>query len=201
MLKEIAFGIEKLKKEIERYAPFNEQEERDKGIILEILESEENILTRENQKYHFTVSAWIVTPDRKKVLMCYHNIYDSWAWLGGHTDGDSNIREVILKEVREESGVTNIKFLLDEIFSLEILTVSGHIKKGEYVSSHLHLNITFLLEVEENEKLLINPDENSGLDWIAIEEIPIKSSEKWFVENIYSKLNTKVEIYKSKNII
>jgi ADP-ribose pyrophosphatase YjhB (NUDIX family) len=201
MLKEIAFGIEKLKKEIERYAPFNEQEERDKGIILEILESEENILTRENQKYHFTVSAWIVTPDRKKVLMCYHNIYDSWAWLGGHTDGDSNIREVILKEVREESGITNIRFLLDEIFSLEILTVSGHIKKGKYVSSHLHLNITFLLEVEENEKLLINPDENSGLDWIAIEEIPIKSSEKWFVENIYSKLNTKVEIYKSKNII
>ena len=201
MLKEIAFGIEKLKKEIERYVPFNEQEERDKGIILEILESEENILTRENQKYHFTVSAWIVTPDRKKVLMCYHNIYDSWAWLGGHTDGDSNIREVILKEVREESGVTNIRFLLDEIFSLEILTVSGHIKKGKYVSSHLHLNITFLLEVEENEKLLINPDENSGLDWIAIEEIPIKSSEKWFVENIYSKLNTKVEIYKSKNII
>lgn len=201
MLKEIAFGIEKLKKEIERYVPFNEQEERDKGIILEILESEENILTRENQKYHFTVSAWIVTPDRKKVLMCYHNIYDSWAWLGGHTDGDSNIREVILKEVREESGITNIRFLLDEIFSLEILTVSGHIKKGKYVSSHLHLNITFLLEVEENEKLLVNPDENSGLDWIAIEEIPIKSSEKWFVENIYSKLNTKVEIYKSKNII
>lgn len=195
------FGIEKLKKEIERYAPFNEQEEIDKRIILEIFENEENILTRENQKYHFTVSAWIVTPDRKKVLMCYHNIYDSWAWLGGHTDGDSNIREVILKEVREESGVTNIRFLLDEIFSLEILTVSGHIKKGKYVSSHLHLNITFLLEVEENEKLLINPDENSGLDWIAIEEIPIKSSEKWFVENIYSKLNTKVEIYKRKNII
>lgn len=201
MLKKIAFGIEKLKKEIERYAPFNEQEERDKEIILEILESEENILTRENQKYHFTVSAWIVTPDRKKVLMCYHNIYESWAWLGGHTDGESNIREVILKEVREESGVTNIRFLLDEIFSLEILTVSGHIKKGKYVSSHLHLNITFLLEAEESEKLLINSDENSGLDWIAIEEIPIKSSEKWFVENIYSKLNTKVEIYKSKNII
>lgn len=201
MLKEVTFEIEKLKKEIERYVPFNEQEERDKQIILEILENEDNVLTRENQKYHFTVSAWIVTPDRKKVLMCYHNIYNSWAWLGGHTDGESSLREVILKEVREESGVTNIKFLLDEIFSLEILTVDGHIKKGKYVSSHLHLNITFLLEAEETEKLLINPDENSDLDWIAVEEISIKSSEKWFVENIYSKLNTKVEIYQSKNII
>lgn len=201
MLKEVTFEIEKLKKEINRYVPFNEQEERDKQIILEILENEDNVLTRENQKYHFTVSAWIVTPDRKKVLMCYHNIYNSWAWLGGHTDGESNLREVILKEVREESGVTNIKFLLNEIFSLEILTVDGHIKKGKYVSSHLHLNITFLLEAEETEKLLINPDENSDLDWIAVEKISIKSSEKWFVENIYSKLNTKVEIYQSKNII
>lgn len=201
MLKEVTFEIEKLKKEINRYVPFNEQEKRDKQIILEILENEDNVLTRENQKYHFTVSAWIVTPDRKKVLMCYHNIYNSWAWLGGHTDGESNLREVILKEVREESGVTNIKFLLDEIFSLEILTVDGHIKKGKYVSSHLHLNITFLLEAEETEKLLINPDENSDLDWIAVEKISIKSSEKWFVENIYSKLNTKVEIYQSKNII
>lgn len=201
MLKEVTFEIEKLKKEINRYVSFNEQEKRDKQIILEILENENNVLTRENQKYHFTVSAWIVTPDRKKVLMCYHNIYNSWAWLGGHTDGESNLREVILKEVREESGVTNIKFLLDEIFSLEILTVDGHIKKGKYVSSHLHLNITFLLEAEETEKLLINPDENSDLDWIAVEKISIKSSEKWFVENIYSKLNTKVEIYQSKNII
>lgn len=129
MLKEVTFEIEKLKKEINRYVPFNEQEKRDKQIILEILENEDNVLTRENQKYHFTVSAWIVTPDRKKVLMCYHNIYNSWAWLGGHTD------------------------------------------------------------------------ENSDLDWIAVEKISIKSSEKWFVENIYSKLNTKVEIYQSKNII
>lgn len=32
------FGIKKLKEEIERYIPFNEQEERDKEIILEILE-------------------------------------------------------------------------------------------------------------------------------------------------------------------
>ena len=66
MLKEVTFEIEKLKKEINRYVPFNEQEKRDKQIILEILENEDNVLTRENQKYHFTVSAWIVTPDRKK---------------------------------------------------------------------------------------------------------------------------------------
>ena len=187
--------MEKIKKEIEKYIPFNEQEEKDKKLILEILERENDILTRNNKKYHFTVSAWIVSPDRKKVLMCYHNLYNSWAWLGGHVDGDNNLKRVILKEVKEESGITNIKFLSEDIFSLEILTVSGHIKRGEYVSSHLHLNATFLLEADTNLKLSIKPDENSGLEWIDVDDISTKSTEKWFVDNIYSKLTKKVKKY------
>lgn len=187
--------MENVKREIKEYIPFNEQEEKDKKVILEILEREKDILTRKNKKYHFTVSAWIVSPDRKKVLMCYHNLYNSWAWLGGHADGDSNLKRVVLKEVKEESGITDIQFLSEDIFSLEILTVNGHIKKGEYVPSHLHLNVTFLLEADTNLKLSIKFDENSGLDWIDIDDISVKSTEKWFVDNIYSKLTEKVKKY------
>lgn len=91
--------------------------------------------------------------------MCYHNIYDSWIWLGGHTDGDSNLKNVILKEIKEESGLTNIRFLSENIFSLEVLTVAGHMKNGEYISSYLHLNLTFLLETNTTEKLFIKHDE------------------------------------------
>ena len=40
----------------------------------------------------------------------------------------------------EESGLTHVKFLSDEPFSIEILSVDGHMKKGHYVS-HLHLNV------------------------------------------------------------
>lgn len=127
--------------------------------------------------------------------MCYHNIYNSWAWLGGHADGDSNLRNVVLKEIEEESGIKNIKFLTKDIFSMEILTVNGHIKKGKYVSSHLHLNLTFLLEGDIEEKLFVKLDENSGLDWIDVEDISKKSTEKWFVDNIYSKLTEKVKKY------
>ena len=74
----------------------------------------------------------------------------------------------MLKEIEEESGIKNIKFLTEDIFSMEILTVNGHIKKGKYVSSHLHLNLTFLLEGNTEEKLFVKPDENSGLDWIEL---------------------------------
>ncbi len=187
--------MENLKKEIEKYIPFNNQEKEDKKFILEIFKSEKDILTRNNKKCHFTVSAWIVNSDRKKVLMCYHNIYNSWAWLGGHADGDSDLKRVILKEIKEESGLTKVKFLSEDVFSLEVLTVSGHIKKGNYVSSHLHLNLTFLIEADIADKLSIKPDENSGLEWIDVEDISKKSNEKWFVDNIYSKLIEKVKKY------
>ena len=169
--------MENLEKELRKYQPFNEQEKRDKELILQWLQSGDKIFTRENKVAHITVSAWIINTNRDKALMAYHNIYDSWAWLGGHADGNKNLREVVLKEVEEESGVKEVKFLSTDIFSIEILTVAGHEKRGEYVSSHLHLNLTFLLEADEKMNLQIKPDENSGVEWIKVDEISKKSSE------------------------
>ena len=138
--------LSKLEQQIQKFMPFNEQEEHDKAILLKWLESGSDILTRENEIAHLTASAWVVSPDKKSVLMAYHNIYHSWAWLGGHADGDADLHRVAQKEVMEESGLTHVKFLSDEPFSIEILSVDGHVKKGHYVSTHLHLNVTYLME-------------------------------------------------------
>ena len=186
--------VVQLKKQIEEYEPFNEQEEKDKEEILRQICASKSILTRENKNAHFTVSAWIVNKDRRKVLMVYHNIYQSWAWLGGHADGNADLKHVILKEIEEESGLTDVRFVSEDIFSLEILTVAGHEKKGEYVSSHLHLNVTYLLEADMETPIRIKEDENSQIGWISVDEISKKSTEKWFVDRIYSKLCEKVKI-------
>ena len=186
--------IVQLKKQIEEYQPFNEQEEKDKDEILRQICASKSILTRENKNAHFTVSAWIVNKDRRKVLMAYHNIYQSWAWLGGHADGNADLKHVILKEIEEESGLTDVRFVSEDIFSLEILTVTGHEKRGEYVSSHLHLNVTYLLEADMETPIRIKEDENSQIGWISVDEISKKSTEKWFVDRIYSKLCEKVKI-------
>ena len=125
--------------------------------------------------------------------MVYHNIYHSWTWTGGHSDGEADLLKVAVKELKEETGVKNVKVLNDNnIFSLEVLTVDGHIKRGKYVSSHLHLNVTYLLEVEEEEMLHIKQDENSGVKWVPIEEIENVSTETWMKQNIYPKLNEKL---------
>lgn len=174
------------------FVPFNEQEARDRELLLGCLRREPEVLTRKNPLAHFTASAWVVNPARTRVLMAYHNIYRSWSWLGGHADGESDLLAVALREVREESGIRSARPVSRDIFSVEALTVDGHEKRGAYVSSHLHLNATYLLEADEEEALSIKPDENSGVRWFTLEESETVPSEPWFCARVYRKLNEKL---------
>ncbi|MBR2264610.1 MAG: NUDIX hydrolase [Firmicutes bacterium] len=179
---------------IKAYQPYNEQEERDRAILLSLLESDADLWTRDNETAHLTASAWVVSPDRDQVLMVYHNIYQSWSWLGGHADGERDLAQVAVREVQEESGLTRVRLISPEIFSLEILTVDGHEKNGRYVSSHLHLNVTFLIEADPDEPVASNPEENSAVAWFTPEEAVERSTEPWFQARIYSKLNEKLKL-------
>ena len=182
-----------LRNKKEKHMTFNEQEEKDKKLMLKYIDTFDNVLTRENEFGHFTASSWAVNKDRTKVLMIYHNIYKSWAWTGGHADGCQDLLEVAVRELKEETGVENVKIVKDDIFSLEIIRVNGHVKRGKYVSSHVHLNVTYLLEVDENEVLKIKEDENSGVKWVNIEDVEKLSTERWMIEYVYKKLGQKLE--------
>ena len=142
--------------DIKKYVPYNEQEAKDKELILGAISNFNNLLTRENVVMHITSSGYVINKNRDKVLMIYHKIYNSWAWTGGHADGDSDLLYVAIKEAKEETGIKNVVPVINDIFSLDVITVNGHIKRGSYVSSHLHLNVTYLLEADENEDLVVN---------------------------------------------
>ena len=178
--------------DIKNYIPFNEQEERDKELFLRCLNDFHDILTRDNKIAHLTSSAFAVNKERNKFLMIHHNIYNSWAWTGGHADGDGDLLHVSLKEAKEETGLKDVRPLSDEIFSLEVLGVDGHIKRGKYVSSHIHLNVTYLLCADETEMTHIKADENSAVKWFELDKA-VKASNEPYMKKIYSKLNKKLK--------
>ncbi|AYE33738.1 NUDIX hydrolase [Clostridium septicum] len=179
---------------IQNYVPYNNQELKDKELILSAINNYNNLLTRENVIMHITSSGYIVNKKRDKVLMIYHKIYNSWAWTGGHADGDDDLLYVAIKEAKEETGLKNVTAVTPEIFSLDVLTVDGHIKRGEYVSSHLHLNVTYLLEADEKEALTVNEEETKGVKWLPINELSKYCSEPYIIENVYNKLNKKINL-------
>ena len=73
---------QELRKRIENYPPFNEQEERDKTLILDWIQKNENAFLRENEVAHITASAWVVNKDRSKVLMVLdYSVQNSYTWV------------------------------------------------------------------------------------------------------------------------
>ena len=176
---------------IKNYKPFNEQEERDKEQMLRFIRDNDNYLDRDNLVGHFSASVWTVNKEHTKTLMVYHNIYNSWSWIGGHADGVEDLCAVAMRELQEETGVQNAILLDEEIFSLETVVVEGHMKRGVYVPSHLHFNVTYLAEADEDEYLIINEEENKGVKWFTFEEALASSTEPWMVERIYRKLMEK----------
>lgn len=177
-----------IKKEVLGFEPFGDQEEKDRLRLLFLLDLfHGDVLTRENEITHMTSSAMVFSPAMDKVLMAYHNIYRSWAWLGGHADGQENLLQVAEKEAREESGVHHLVPMNVHPVALDILPVIGHYKKGQYIGAHLHLNLTYAFWAPEGQGLTVRPEENSAVGWIPIEELEQKVTEQDMIP-IYRKI-------------
>ncbi len=176
------------------YRPANEQEEADKPVILRALAQDPLCFDRCAQA-HIACSIWVVDPSMQQTLLVYHNIYDSWSWIGGHADGERDLAAVAMRELTEETGVANAQPVdcgPGGIYSLEVLTVDGHVKRGAYVSSHLHLNVTYLAVADPREPIRMKPDENSGVRWAPIDDAIRLSTEPWIRDRIYRKLIDKM---------
>ena len=171
--------------------PDCEQERRDLRLMRRCLSQFDDLLSRENELAHFTASSWIVNPDRSRVLMAYHNIYQSWSWTGGHADGDADLLAVAMREAREETSILRASPVIRAPFSLEILTVPAHVRRGAYVCAHLHLNVTYLLEADDRQPLAAKPDENSAVRWFALDEA-VEASTEPEMRVVYRKLNEKL---------
>ncbi len=158
-----------LMQQIKSYVPFDEVEEKNKNYLLKWIDTFNDVLTRENEFGHFTSSAFVVNKDRTKMLVVYHNIFDGWIIPGGHADGEENLLAVALREVEEETGL-KAKVLDDSIFAISASPIVGHVKRGEYVPAHTHLDVFYLLEADDKEPLTFREDESKGVKWISLKE-------------------------------
>ena len=158
-----------LKEQIEKCLPFNEQEQIDKEQFLEFINSFDDVLTRNNIFGHFTASAFVVNKDRTKMVVVYHIINDGWAYPGGHADGIDDLLSVAVREVEEETGL-KAKVLDENIFAINSNPVIGHVKRGKYVSSHIHFDCVYIMEADDKIPLVYREDESKGVKWVDFED-------------------------------
>lgn len=183
-----------LKNEIENYIPFDGEEEKIKEYLLKWIDKFDDVLTRDNEFGHFTSSAFVVNKDRTKMLVVYHNIYDAWIFPGGHADGEENLLSVAVREVEEETGLKT-KALNNSIFAISASPITGHVKRGKYVPAHTHLDVVYLLEADDSEKLTFREDESKGVKWITFEEA-IGNNIVDFIRPVHKRLIEKLKSLK-----
>ena len=158
-----------LKEQIERYIPYNEQEQMDKEQFLEFINTFDDVLTRNNIFGHFTASAFVVNKERTKMVVVYHIINDGWMYPGGHADGIEDLLSVAVREVEEETGL-KVKVLDNNIFALNSLPTIGHVKRGKYVSAHTHFDCVYIMEADDKLPLVYREDESKGVKWVDFKD-------------------------------
>lgn len=161
---------------LEGYRPHDPREAQDLACLRRYMARWPDLLSRENTALHFSASGLILDERHTQTLLCWHNLYKSWSWTGGHADGDGDLLAVALREAQEETGAV-CTAPGGRLLGVDILPVWAHEKRGAPVASHLHLNLTFLLQAQRAAPLTAKPDENSGVAWFALERLPEISSE------------------------
>ena len=163
------FLIQLIKNYSERYP-----DEKVAITMLSFIEDEKNHFSRSNHHGHFTGSAWILNPDKSKILMTHHKKIGKWLQLGGHADGESDLLKVSQREAIEESGINNFVTISNEIFDMDIHEIPpiGSDPK------HLHYDIRFLLEADPDKESLTISNESHDVAWIPLDQIAHYNSEK-----------------------
>lgn len=119
---------------------------------------------------HITASAWVVSPDRRQVLLMHHRKLNRWFQPGGHCDGDPDVLAVAMKEVLEETGVAASP-LSAGIFDVDVHTIPGNGRE----TAHYHYDIRFLLEADPGRKVARNHEAKEVL-WVPMEEVGLYSA-------------------------
>ena len=148
---------------------YRERHPEDEATVrrfLALLQDHPDCYTRHCWAGHITGSAWIADPSGEQVLLTHHRKLDRWLQPGGHADGDTDMRQVALKECNEETGVApeHIRLLGDGIFDVDIHRTQEPFPDAE---EHEHIDIRYLVEIDDRVPVPGN-EESFGLRWIPI---------------------------------
>lgn len=118
---------------------------------------------------HVTGSAWVVSPDRSRVLLLHHGKHDQWFQPGGHADGESDITAVALRETAEETGLAaeHIRLIDGRIFDLDIHGIPA----GPRGPAHRHIDVRFLVQIDDRLPVPGN-HESHEVRWVPLSRVP-----------------------------
>jgi 8-oxo-dGTP pyrophosphatase MutT (NUDIX family) len=153
--------------DVRGYRPFDEGERGMRDRLVTFLDAYgQRAFDRDLPAGHVTASAWIVDPERVQAVLLHHRKLERWLQLGGHVDGDPDVRRSALREAREESGLRTLRLIFDEIYDIDVHRIPARGREP----AHDHYDLRFALEADPREPLVRN-EESHDVRWIALNDL------------------------------
>jgi 8-oxo-dGTP pyrophosphatase MutT (NUDIX family) len=133
--------------------------------FLAFLDSAPEVFERHHPAGHFTGSAWLVSADGERVLLTHHRKLDRWLQLGGHADGDADLRAVALREAGEESGLAGLA-VASEVFDLDRHWIP--VRGAE--PGHWHYDVRYVVHAGADEDFAVS-EESLALAWWDVKRL------------------------------
>ena len=140
------------------------------ALFAELLADPGDPFRREREAGHFTASCWLVDRAGARVLLTHHRKLGLWLQLGGHADGERDLRIAALKEAQEESGLADLH-IDDGIFDLDRHWIPEH--KG--VPAHWHYDVRYVVRALGSEDYVVG-EESHDLAWRDIAHLACDAS-------------------------
>lgn len=152
--------------QLESLAPFDADEAEMRRSILEFVRANEGCYERELLSGHLTGSAWVVDPARERTLLVHHRKLNKWLQPGGHADGETDLPQVALREMREETGADGQLLCSGAVFDVD----AHHIPAWQDVPAHVHYDIRFAFEADPSVPLELT-EESHEVAWFLLDEV------------------------------
>jgi 8-oxo-dGTP pyrophosphatase MutT (NUDIX family) len=156
-----------LLEDVRAYRPFDDRERAMRARLVDFLEHYGiRAFDRALVVGHITASAWILDPDRTQAVLLHHRKLERWLQLGGHVDGDPDVRRAALREAREESGLRALRLISEDIYDIDVHRIPARGAEA----AHDHYDVRFALEADPREPLVAN-EESHDVRWIALSDL------------------------------
>ena len=135
-----------LRRQLEVFVPADDAEALHRRRMLELIDSAIHGSDPFSRGHftpgHFTASAFVLSPDLRRLLLIFHSKFHRWLQPGGHIDpGDAHVASAARREVLEEAGLEVQLRVLDP-FDLDIHAIPANAAKNE--PAHEHFDVRFL---------------------------------------------------------
>ena len=118
---------------------------------------------------HFTASAFVLSPDRRDLVLIHHKKLGIWVQPGGHVEAsDADLQSAARREVLEEVGLAELTPFASNasaVFDVDIHTIPA--RKADPAHEHFDVRFAFIANTRD----LVHSEEVADLRWVPLADI------------------------------